>query len=135
MTVAAQMLETHPADLAGMDKEKLRACIDACVECAQACTACSDACLAEETVADLRRCIRICADCAEMCGTTGKVVSRLTGFDAILTRAVLEACVTACGVCGEECGKHASMHEHCRACGETCRSCEQACRGLLATLG
>jgi hypothetical protein len=135
MTVVAQMLDTHPAGLGGLDRERLRACIEACVECAQACTACSDACLAEEMVAHLRRCIRICADCADVCGTTGKVLSRLTGFDRDLARAVLEACATACRVCGEECERHASMHEHCRVCGETCRRCEQACRDLLASLG
>ena len=43
MTVAAQMLDTHPADLGGLDKQKLVACIEACVECAQSCTACADA--------------------------------------------------------------------------------------------
>jgi hypothetical protein len=45
MTVAEQMLDTYPKDLGGVDREKMRACIEACVECAQACTACADACL------------------------------------------------------------------------------------------
>ena len=58
MTVAGQMLETYPKDLGGVDKEKLRACIEACYECAQACTACADACLSEDMVAELIRCIR-----------------------------------------------------------------------------
>jgi Domain of Unknown Function (DUF326) len=135
MTVAAQMLQTHPATPDGVDTEKLRACVEACVECAQACTTCGDACLAEEMVADLRRCIRLCADCADVCGTTAKVTSRLTGFDATLVRAVLEACATACRVCGEECERHAQMHEHCRVCAESCRRCEAACRELLSALG
>jgi hypothetical protein len=135
MTVAAQMLDTYPADLGGIDTEKLRACIDACVFCAQACTACADACLSEGMVADLRKCIRTCADCADICDTTGRVLSRHTGYDANLTRAVLEACAAVCRACGDECDRHAQMHEHCRVCAESCRRCEQACRDLLAALG
>ena len=53
MTVASQMLDTYPADLGGIDKQKLAACIEACYECAQACTACADACLSEGMVAEL----------------------------------------------------------------------------------
>jgi hypothetical protein len=135
MTVAAQMLETYPQDLGGVDRAKLLACIEACVECAQACTACADACLSEEMVADLRKCIRTNLDCADVCAATGRVLSRHTGYDANLTRAVLEACAAACTACGDECGSHASMHEHCRVCAEACRNCEQACRELIASLG
>jgi hypothetical protein len=135
MTVAAEMLRTYPADLGGVDRQKLTACIDACVECGQACTACADACLSEEMVAELTRCIRTNLDCADVCSTTGRVLSRHTGYDANLTRAVLEACATACRTCGDECSRHASMHEHCRICAESCRRCEQACRELLGALG
>ena len=58
MTVAAQMLDTYPKDLGGVDKEKLAECIQACFECAQTCTACADACLGEDMVAELGKCIR-----------------------------------------------------------------------------
>ncbi len=43
MTVAAQMLESYPKDLGGVDRQQLQACIEGRVECAQACTACADA--------------------------------------------------------------------------------------------
>jgi hypothetical protein len=135
MTVAAQLLQRYPKDLGGVDRQKLVACIEACVECAQACTACADACLGEDMVADLRTCIRTNLDCADVCDATGRVLSRHTGYDATLTRAVLEACAAACKACGDECGSHASMHEHCRICAEACRRCEQACRDLIASLG
>jgi hypothetical protein len=135
MTVAAQMLDAYPKDLGGIDRKRLRACIDACVECAQACTACADACLSENMVAELTTCIPSDLDCADVCDSTGRVLSRHTGYDANLTRAVLEACATACTTCGDECERHASMHEHCRICAEACRRCEQACRDLLAGLG
>jgi hypothetical protein len=135
MTVTAQMLDAYPKDLGGIDRQKLRACIDACLECAQACTACADACLSENMVADLRKCIRTNLDCADVCEATGRVLSRHTGYDAILTRAVLDACADACKACGDECGSHASMHEHCRVCAESCRRCEQACQELIASLG
>ena len=135
MTIAAQMLDTYPLDLGGIDKQKLLTCIDACVECAQACTACADADLSEEMVADLRTCIRSCLDCADVCGTTWRVLSRHTAYDANVTRAVLEACATTCKACGDECERHAHMHEHCRICAEVCRRCEQACRDLLGSLG
>lgn len=135
MSVASQMLDAYPADLGGVDKNKLRACIDACYECAQACTACADACLSEETVAELVKCIRTDLDCADICELTGRVVSRHTGYDANITRAVLEACATACKSCGDECEGHAGMHNHCRICAEACRRCEEACRDLVGSLG
>ena len=134
MTVARQMLDAYPKDLGGIDRDALVACIDACVECAQSCTACADGCLGEDMVAELTRCVRTCLDCADVCETTGRVVTRRTGYDANLTRAVLEACVTACRVCAEECERHAAMHEHCRISAEVCRRCEAACRDLLAAL-
>ena len=135
MTVAAQMLDTYPKDLGGVDREKLLACIEACVACAQACTACADACLGEDMVAELTTCIRTCLDCADQCEATGRVLSRRTGYDADVTRAVLEACATACRACGDECARHAQMHEHCRVCAESCRRCETACRELTSSLG
>ena len=135
MTVAAQMLDTYPKDLGGVDREKLLACIEACVACAQACTACADACLGEDMVAELTTCIRTCLDCADQCEATGRVLSRRTGYDADVTRAVLEACATACRACGDECARHAQMHEHCRVCAESCRRCDAACRELTSSLG
>ena len=135
MTVATQMLATYPKDLGGVDRGALIACIEACVECAPACTACADACLSEDTVAELTKGIRTNLDCADLCEATGRVLSRHTGYDANLTRAVLEACAAACKACGDECGSHAEMHEHCRICAEACRRCEQACRALISSLG
>jgi hypothetical protein len=135
MSTAAQMLDTYPGERGGFDRDALAECIEACIACAQACTACADACLGEEMVAELRVCIRTDLDCADVCEATGRVLSRHTGYDANLTRAVLEACATACRSCGDECERHAGMHEHCRVCAEACRRCEQACRALLATLG
>ena len=135
MTAASQMLETYPKDLGGIDKGKLAACIEASFECAQACTACADACLSEDMVAELAKCIRSNLDCADICDTTGRVLSRHTGYDANLTRAVLDACATACKSCGDQCAEHAGMHEHCRVCAESCQRCEQACREPLGSLG
>ena len=129
------MLDTYPSDLGGIDKQALAACIEACFECAQTCTACADACLAEDMVAELTKCIRINLDCADVCETTGRVLSRQTGSDANITRAVLLACEVACKACAGECEQHAQMHEHCRVCAEACRRCERACADLLAALG
>lgn len=135
MARASAMLDTYPADLGGVDRRKLAACIEACYACSQSCTACADACLSEQNVADLRKCIRSNMDCADICDTTGRVLSRHTGYDANLTRAVLEACAQACKSCGDECAHHAERGmEHCRVCAEECRRCEAACRELLVTL-
>ena len=133
-TTTLAMLETYPAEI-NLDRAKLAATIDALIACSQACTACADACLSEDMVAELTTCIRTNADCADVCDATGRVLSRHTGYDANLTRAVLEACATACKACGDECGRHAEMHEHCRVCAEACRRCEAACRELLGSLG
>lgn len=135
MHTVEQMLEAYPKDLGNIDRAKWTECIQACFECAQTCTACADACLSEDTVADLTKCIRANLDCADICTTTGSALSRHTGYDANVTRALLEVCATACTSCGDSCEKHASMHEHCRICAEACRRCEQACRDLLTSLG
>jgi hypothetical protein len=134
MTVIDQMLETYPRNLGGIDRGKLKECIDACVACAQACTACADACLSEDFINGLRKCIRTDLDCADVCEATGRVLSRHTGYDANLTRAILEACATACRTSADECAQHADMHEHCRVCAEACRRCEAACRELLSAM-
>jgi Domain of Unknown Function (DUF326) len=134
MSQAAAMLDTNPADLGGIDTTALVACIDACVDCAQACTACADACLSEDMVAELTKCIRTNLDCADICDATGRVLSRHTGYDANLTRAVLQTCAQACQTCGNECAQHTHMR-HCQVCADACRRCEQACRQLLDALG
>jgi hypothetical protein len=128
----AEMLEAYPKDLGNVDRDRLTACIEECGDCAQTCTACADACLSEDGVADLTKCIRTDLDCADICQTTARVLSRHTGYDANLTRAVLQACSVACRSCGDECDRHAGMHEHCRVCAEACRRCETACNDLLA---
>jgi hypothetical protein len=127
------MLETYPAEIT-VDRERLADTIEALIACADACTACADACLSEKSVADLTKCVRTNLDCADVCGATARVLSRHTGYDANISRALLEACSAVCKSCGDECGSHASMHEHCRVCAEACRSCEQACRDLLAAI-
>ncbi len=135
MTPTSEMLDTYPADLGGIDRDRLAAAIEACFACVATCTACADACLSEKTVADLAKCIRTNLDCADQCDTTGRVLSRHTSYDANLTRAVLEACVTACATCADECTTHADMGmEHCAVCAQACRACESACRDLLAAL-
>jgi hypothetical protein len=124
------MLETYPAEI-NQDRAKLAATIDALTACAQACTACADACLSEKSVADLTKCVRTDLDCADVCAATARVLSRHTGYDANISRALLTACATVCKSCGDECAGHAAMHEHCRICAEACRACERACRELL----
>lgn len=134
MTHVRQMLDTYPKDLGGIDRDKWADCIQACFICAHTCTACADACLSEDMVAELTSCIRTDLDCADICATTGAVLSRHTGYDANLTKAVLAACRVACQSCATECENHAGMHEHCRICAEACRRCEAACADLLSTL-
>ena len=130
MSNAATMLEQYPADIS-LDRQLLARCIDACITCAQTCTACADACLSEQDVGHMTRCIRDNLDCADQSGTTGRVLSRHTGYDASLTRAVLEACAQACKTCGDSCAEHGEHMAHCKTCAQACRDCEQACREVL----
>jgi Domain of Unknown Function (DUF326) len=134
MSTATEMIRAYPAAI-NLDRDLLARCIDACVACAAACTACADACLSEEMFDQLRKCIRTNLDCADLCEATGRVLSRHTGYDANLTRPVLQACAQACRSCGDECQSHAEMHEHCRICADACRSCEQACNEVLSAIG
>lgn len=133
MTSTMRMLETYPKSI-NLDRAKLAAVIDTINDCAQACTACADACLSEDRVAELTKCVRVNLDCADVCVATSRVLSRHTGYDANLTRSLLEACAMACKSCGDECARHAEEHEHCRVCAEVCRACERACRELLAMI-
>jgi hypothetical protein len=128
-----QMLEAYPKSM-NVDRALLARVIESIVECSQACSACADACLSEDSVAELRKCVRTNLDCADVCDATARVLSRHTGYDANISRALLEACIAACKACGDECERHASMHEHCRVCAEACRACEAACRELLSTI-
>ncbi|MFF1385707.1 four-helix bundle copper-binding protein [Arthrobacter sp. NPDC058288] len=128
------MLDAHPQGAGTLEKDKLTECIAACFQCAQTCTACADACLAEDMLADLVACIRMDLDCSDICAATGNILSRQTGTDADIIRAVLEACRAACAACAQECERHAGMHEHCRICAEACRRCEAACAALLTSM-
>jgi len=132
-TTTMPMLDTYPRDI-NLDRQKLATAIDTLIACNQACTACADACLSESMVAELTKCIRTNLDCADICATTARVLSRHTGYDATISRSLLEACAAACKSCGDECETHAGMHEHCRICADACRTCEQACRDLLAEM-
>jgi hypothetical protein len=134
-TSVNDMLRTYPADLGGVDREAMARCIEECIACGQACIAYADACLSEGMVGELAKCIRTDMDCADICNATASILSRHTGYDANITRAVLRACATVCKACGDECDSHADMHGHCRVCAEACRRCEQACNDLLASLG
>ena len=131
MSHAREMLDTHPGDF-GFPAEELAAAIDACFASAQTCIACADACLAEEDVAGMRRCISLDHNCADLCLATGRVLSRQTDYEPLVTQAALAACVRACAASAEECEKHADHHDHCRICAENSRACVAACQALLA---
>ena len=70
-------------------------------------------------VADLVTCIRANLDCSDVCVAAGPVLSRHTGDDANLTRAVLDSLHGSVQGRGDECERHASMHEHCRVRAES----------------
>lgn len=133
MTATMPMLETYPQAI-NLDRRQLAATIDVLVACSQACTACADACLSEPMVPELTKCIRTNLDCADICDTTARVLSRHTGYDANISRTLLQACIMACRSCGDECARHAPLHEHCRICADACRQCEQVCRELLVSM-
>jgi hypothetical protein len=130
MSYANQILDTYPTS--AIDPKLLAGTIDALNDCAQACTADADADLGDEHIAEMITCIRLCLDCADVCTATVRVTSRVTAYDAGVTRPLLEVCATICARCGDECERHASTHAHCKVCEESCRRCERACRDLLA---
>jgi hypothetical protein len=134
MSYVQDMVRAYPGSI-NLDRDLLAECISQCVACAQACTACADACLSEDTVAELTKCIRTDLDCADICEATGRILSRHTGYDANISRSVVEACAQTCASCADECERHADMHDHCRICADACRRCEQACRSILAAMG
>lgn len=123
------MLDAYPREF-NVDRGLLVRCIEACYDCAESCTQCADDCLGEGSVQELTTCIRLNLDCADICATTGRVVSRQTGYDAELTSAVLRECIEACRSCADECEIHAAHGmEHCKVCAEECSRCEQGAKG------
>jgi hypothetical protein len=130
---AKQMLDAYPAELP-IHADALAQAIEAASACAQACIACSDACLSEQDVGSLTRCIRDDLDCADVCTVAARVLSRHTGYDVHLTRAVVQACIQACGTCADSCGEHRDHHRHCAICEQACRDCKAACMALLGEL-
>ena len=132
MSYARQILDTYPHAV-NVDASTLAAAIDAMTDCAQACITDTDADLGEQNVTEMIRCIRLCLDCADICTAAAGVTSRPAGYDADVTKPLLQACVAICKSCGDECERHAHMR-HCQVCAEACRRCEQACRELLDAL-
>lgn len=47
-------------------------------------------------MAELTKCVRTDLDCADICNATARVLSRHTGYDANVSRALLEACAVVC---------------------------------------
>ena len=133
-TKTMAMLDVYPGGLV-LDKQLLTRSIDTCLECTQVCTACADADLGERMVTDLVKCARLNLDCADVCQATARVLTRQTGFDRDMTRAVVQACAQACKVSGDECDRHAQLHEHCRVCAEVCHRCQHVCEEVLAAIG
>jgi hypothetical protein len=128
-----QMLEQYPAEIT-IDLKALAQAIDVLASCSQTCTACADACLSEDDVASSTRCIRDDLDCADICQTASRVLSRHTGYDAQVTRAVLQACIQSCSTCADSCGEHRDHHAHCATCEQVCRECVEVCTSLLGAL-
>lgn len=135
MSTTTDMIKTHPNPTEDLNVDHLAEAIDAALACAQTCTSCADACLAEESVADLRECIRTNLDCADICAATAAVLSRRTGSNIEVVKALLTTCRDACAACAKDCESHAGHHEHCRICAEACRRCERACTDLLSAIG
>jgi hypothetical protein len=133
-SLAEQMSAALPTPT-GYDRDALRACIDACQDCARAATTCADACLGEEMVEELAGCIRTLLNVADVCEATGRVLSRRSGPDSALTKALLGACCSACRVGRAVCQEFLPIHDHCRICARACRLAERACRALLYPRG
>jgi hypothetical protein len=131
--VVERMLAAVPTR-PGSDHDRLRDCIEAAQAVAQAATACADACLAEEMIDELTGCVRTLLTTADICATTARVLSRRTGSDPVVVRALLTACWTACRAGREASEEFALIHFHCQLCARACRSGERACRALLASL-
>ena len=129
-----KIMEAHPRAHRPVDARIVR-CVEACYDCAQACSSCADASLAEETVKEMLLSIRLCLDCGDICVPTGAGLSRQTGADAAIARALVALCRDACRACAEECRRHAAHMAHCRICAEVCEDCAKACDEAVGAIG
>ena len=105
MSYARQLLDTYTGT-GIVDADVRAAAIDALSDCAQACTADIDADLSEQNVTEMVACVRLCLDCADVCTAAAGVTSRPAGYDADVTKPLLQACVAICKSCGDECERH-----------------------------
>lgn len=124
---STDILSTHPSKDT-FDKDKLRAAIDAALECGSTCASCSDACLHGDDAAMMTRCIDLDNQCAAICFTTANILSR-PGPNGDSWEDIVKACIAVCRECADECGSH--DHDHCKICAESCRKCADACQALL----
>ena len=85
-------------------------------------------------VEELTGCISTLLTTADICQATTLVLSRRSGSDPVVVRALLSACWTACRAGRDACEELAPIHDHCRVCARACRAAEQACRALLAAV-
>lgn len=127
MMSITRMLAAHPG-AGGHVNEVLATATSRAMFCAAICTSCADACSTEE--ADLRQCVRLCLDCADICHAASRLLTRQTGQNGMILRAMLELCAHACEACAEECGRH--RQAHCLLCAEMCCECAQSCRRAFA---
>jgi hypothetical protein len=128
--MTAEMMDSMPMMMQGMDMKMMQDCIEACSAAEQACTMCADS----DTAEGMGRCASMCTMTADVAATLMRMMLRPMGFDMPSMMAMLEACMTMCRACADECMMHADMSETCKMCAQVCTNCADACSAMMASM-
>ena len=105
------------------DDEKMRECIENCLEATEVCEWCADECIALGD-SDMIECIRLCRDVADVASLHARFMARNSQWEAELA----DLCASLCTACADECETH--DHDHCQACVSVLRTCAQSCSDM-----
>lgn len=104
-------------------KERIRRCIDRCIECHKVCLETATHCLEHGGEHAEASHLRLLLDCADICHTSAQFMLR--GSDLHVETCAV--CADVCERCAEACAQFGN-DEQMRQCADVCRACADSCR-------
>lgn len=105
--------------------EKMRQCIESCLECSSVCIETISHCLEKGGKHADPHHIALLQDCADICETSARFMLR--GSD--LHSRACEVCADVCNRCAESC-EALGADEFMQRCADVCRRCAESCREM-----
>jgi len=135
MTAARDERDTFSTNDSGVNLDVLAEAMEALLDSERTSGACAAAMLTESDASNLATAISADLDTVVVVYAARTVLSRASGANSSIIRAVVEAAISAAERSNAECGKHASHHGHCGLCVQSTENTIKACRSLVQGLG